>query len=52
MLSVVVAEKLRKLYSSGVVGVEEVSFTAGRGEILCLLGLNGAGKTTTIGLPP
>jgi len=49
-LSVVVAEKLKKVYSGGVVGVEEASFTAGRGEILCLLGPNGAGKTTTIGM--
>lgn len=43
---------LRKTFSSrrrgDVVAVEDVGFTAARGEILGLLGPNGAGKTTTI----
>ncbi|MCL6451242.1 MAG: ABC transporter ATP-binding protein [Acetobacteraceae bacterium] len=40
---------LTKHYGTKV-GVEDLSFTAGRGEILGLLGPNGAGKTTTIRL--
>jgi ABC-2 type transport system ATP-binding protein len=35
-------------YFGGLGAVQEVSFTAGKGEVFGLLGPNGAGKTTTI----
>ena len=37
-------------YFGPVVGIEELSFEVGRGEIYGFLGANGAGKTTTIRL--
>ncbi|HSE63776.1 MAG TPA: ATP-binding cassette domain-containing protein, partial [Thermoanaerobaculia bacterium] len=42
-------EHLTKRFD-GVTAVDDVSFSARRGEILGLLGPNGAGKTTTIQL--
>jgi ABC-2 type transport system ATP-binding protein len=39
--------RIRKVYS-GVVAVEEVSFTARAGEITGYLGANGSGKSTTM----
>lgn len=44
----VIAEGVSKLYSNGVWGIRGVSFKAGYGELLVLLGPNGSGKTTTI----
>lgn len=41
------AERLRKSYGS-VVAVNDVSFEARAGEVLCLVGDNGAGKSTVI----
>ncbi|QST03119.1 ATP-binding cassette domain-containing protein (plasmid) [Pontibacillus sp. ALD_SL1] len=40
-------EELRKMFGGGV-GVQNVSFTVGKGKVLGLLGHNGAGKSTTI----
>jgi ABC-2 type transport system ATP-binding protein len=41
------AHELTKAYRS-VAAVQELSFTAGAGEVIGLLGPNGAGKTTAI----
>src|SRR5919202_4824420 len=41
------ADRLTKIYGEKV-ALEDVSFTAQRGEILGLLGPNGAGKSTTM----
>jgi ABC-2 type transport system ATP-binding protein len=47
-LPVIEVASLRKEYD-GLVAVDDVSLTAGPGEIFGLLGPNGAGKSTTIG---
>ncbi len=44
------AARLTKCYEDGVLALDHVSFTVGRGEIYAMLGGNGAGKTTTINL--
>ncbi|MGR6919324.1 ATP-binding cassette domain-containing protein [[Actinomadura] parvosata] len=48
-MSTVIIKGLRKKYGT-VKAVDEVSFTAERGEVFALLGPNGAGKTTTVGI--
>jgi ABC-2 type transport system ATP-binding protein len=45
----IAVDGLTKYYGS-VVGIEDLSFTIGRGEVYGFLGANGAGKTTTIRL--
>ena len=44
---VIDAERLTKFYGK-TKGVEDLSFSVGRGEVFGFLGPNGAGKTTTI----
>ena len=41
-------KKLKKIYKSGTVAVDEISFDVEEGEIFCFLGPNGAGKSTTM----
>jgi len=41
---------LRKVYDTGKVAVDNVSFNMYKGQIFALLGHNGAGKTTTISM--
>ncbi len=48
MSAAIEVHNLRKVYSNGVVAVEEVSFSVARGEFFGFLGPNGAGKTTTM----
>jgi len=38
---------IRKVYRTGKVGVDKMSFGIKTGEVFGLLGVNGAGKTTT-----
>ena len=45
--AVVTVDHLRKTYAEGI-GVQDVSFSVGRGEIFGIIGPNGAGKTTTV----
>ena len=45
MEELLVVDNLRKSFP-GVVAVDDVSFSLGRGEILALIGENGAGKST------
>jgi ABC-2 type transport system ATP-binding protein len=45
----IAVEGLTKYYGA-VIGVEDLSFSVGRGEVYGFLGANGAGKTTTIRL--
>ena len=40
-------DKLRKIYSTGTVAVQKISFGLKNGDCFSLLGVNGAGKTTT-----
>lgn len=41
-------QNLKKVYRSGTVAVDDLSFSINRGEFFGFLGPNGAGKTTTI----
>lgn len=43
-------DKLRKVYSSNVVALNEISLQIPYGSFFALLGKNGAGKSTTIGI--
>ena len=43
-------QNLRKVYDTGKVAVDDVSFNMYKGQIFALLGHNGAGKTTTISM--
>ena len=47
MAAVLEVDRIQKSYGA-TRAVHDVSFTAGRGEVLTLVGPNGAGKTTTI----
>ena len=44
------AVHLTKRYEDGVLALDRVSFSVGRGEIYAMLGANGAGKTTAINI--
>ena len=48
--AVIRCENLTKRYPGGVLAVDKLDMTVGRGEIFGLLGPNGAGKTTTVGM--
>lgn len=47
-VSQLVVERLRVTYNHSVIALEEVTFSAGAGEITAIAGSNGAGKTTTL----
>lgn len=50
MQTIIEAQGLTKVYSGGIVAVDNVSFSVKEGEIFGFLGPNGAGKSTTIAL--
>jgi len=50
MPAIIETNRLTKLYTGQVVGIEELSFSVNEGEIFGFLGSNGAGKSTTIRL--
>jgi len=50
MANIIEVSELRKVFSNGVVAVDNVSFTVAEGEIFGFLGPNGAGKSTTISI--
>ncbi|MFF4796174.1 ABC transporter ATP-binding protein [Streptomyces sp. NPDC001276] len=41
-------ERLRVQYRNGAVGVSDISFSVGAGQVVALFGPNGAGKTTSV----
>ena len=43
----VLVQNLRKVYTTGKIAVDKLSFRIKQGECFGLLGVNGAGKTTT-----
>lgn len=45
-----IAKELTKIYSNGVVALEQVSLAVGKGEFVFLVGPSGAGKTTFLNL--
>lgn len=49
-MKAITAENLSKVYESGTVAVDGISFSLDKGEIFGFLGPNGAGKTTTVKL--
>ena len=49
MMDIIEVKELTKRFD-GLVAVDHVSFTVGKGEIFGFLGPNGAGKSTTIGM--
>jgi NitT/TauT family transport system ATP-binding protein len=50
--AVLSVESLRKIYNEGTgqanMAIDDVSFTVGRGEFVCIVGPSGAGKTTLL----
>ncbi len=50
MKTIIEAQGLTKVYSGGILAVDNVSFSVNQGEIFGFLGPNGAGKSTTIAL--
>ena len=50
MSPIISISALTKKYGSGLIALDAVDLTIGRGEIFALLGPNGAGKTTLIGV--
>jgi phosphonate transport system ATP-binding protein len=48
-VEIIAADKLKKLYANGQ-GIQSLSFKAGKGEFIGVLGFSGAGKTTLMRL--